>query len=212
MNKPLLRTGWLSSLLLAALIPLCVASLSAKAQTNRWYVEVLIDPISKAPILEARILSRMGYRFHITKRDDNSLWADFRVPRQIKKTINLKRLPTYWIDGADPVNLESLKELEVGFKPSLYEISEKRVQFILWLPSSRDKSRLPCVISCSEKHCISNTGPGRRNGTRQNPSEARKRSYCPDAQCSTITPQDTGFSETPRRDIRSSRAPLSRFL
>ena len=132
MNKPLLRSGWLSSLLLAALIPLCVASLSAKAQTDRWYVEVLIDPISKAPILEARILSRMGYRFHITKRDDNSLWADFRVPRQIKKTINLKRLPTYWIDGADPVNLESLKELEVGFKPSLYEISEKRVQFILW--------------------------------------------------------------------------------
>ena len=141
MDKPLLRTGWLSSLLLAALIPLFLASLSAKAQTNRWYVEILTDPISKAPILEARILSRMGFRFHIMKRDDNSLWAEFRMPKHVQKTISLKRLPTYWIDGDDPVNLDSLKELEVGFKPSLYEIREKSVQFILW--AALNKGQVP---------------------------------------------------------------------
>jgi len=132
MDKRLFRTGWHSGLLLALLVSFLVAATPARAQSIQWYIEVLTDPITKAPILEARILSRRGYRFHLMKRDDNSLWAEFRMPRHVEKMISRKRLPTYWIDGNDPVNLEALKELEVGFKPTLYEISEKGVQFILW--------------------------------------------------------------------------------
>lgn len=132
MDKKLFRTGWLSGFLLALPVALLLSVTPATAQTIQWYVEVLTDPITKSPILEARILSRLGYRFHLMKRDDNSLWAEFRMPRHVEKLISRKRLPTYWIDGNDPVNLESLKELEVGFKPTLYEISEKSVQFILW--------------------------------------------------------------------------------
>ncbi len=115
-----------AAFLLASLAP------RVQAQTIQWYVEVLTDPITKAPVLEARILTRKGYRFHFQKRDDNSLWAEFRMPRHIEKNISRKRLPTYWIDGRDPVNLESLKELEVGFKPTLYDITEKGVHFIIW--------------------------------------------------------------------------------
>jgi hypothetical protein len=115
-----------------ALGVLTTLSSGARAQTIQWYVEVLTDPITKAPVLEARILTRKGYRFHFQKRDDNSLWAEFRMPRHVEKNISRKRLPTYWIDGRDPVNLESLKELEVGFKPTLYNIDEKSVYFIIW--------------------------------------------------------------------------------
>lgn len=122
-----------SALLLAAALILFAAFVpAARAQTIQWYVEVLTDPITKAPVLEARILTRLGYRFHFQKRQDNSLWAEFRMPRHVEKNISRKRLPTYWIDSRDPVNLESLKELEVGFKPTLYEITEKGVHFIVW--------------------------------------------------------------------------------
>lgn len=120
------------ALLLAALLSFGAPVLPASAQTIQWYVEVLTDPITKAPVLEARILTRKGYRFHFQKRDDNSLWAEFRMPRHIEKNISRSRLPTYWIDSRDPVNLESLKELEVGFKPTLYEITDKGVHFIVW--------------------------------------------------------------------------------
>ncbi len=118
--------------LIATMLILAAITSGARAQTIQWYVEVLTDPITKAPVLEARILTRKGYRFHFQKRDDNSLWAEFRMPRHVEKNISRKRLPTYWIDRRDPVNLESLKELEVGFKPTLYEITEKGVHFIVW--------------------------------------------------------------------------------
>jgi len=121
-----------ASVLIVAILALAAVSTGALAQTIQWYVEVLTDPITKAPVLEARILTRKGYRFHFQKRDDNSLWAEFRMPRHIEKNISRKRLPTYWIDDRDPVDLESLKELEVGFKPTLYRITEKGVQFIIW--------------------------------------------------------------------------------
>lgn len=136
MKQRRLQTGRLHSrlysLILVVLMVMLVFSTPARTQTIQWYIEVLTDPITKAPILEARILSNRGYRFHIMKRDDNSLWAEFRMPRHVEKTISRKRLPTYWIDGNDPINLEALKKLEVGFKPTLYEIDEKGVRFILW--------------------------------------------------------------------------------
>lgn len=102
------------------------------AAPARWFVEVLTDPVSQKPVLEARILTRLGYRVHLLRMPDNSIWADFRLPRSVRKQLTSNRLPIYWVDDFDPIDLERLKELEVGFKPTLYRQAGKQVQFIVW--------------------------------------------------------------------------------
>lgn len=126
---PIVRT-WLAVFL--ALVGLGLSAGVATAQNIQWYVEVLNDPITQKPALEARILTAKGYRFHLMIRPDNSIWAEFRLPRQMEALVSPKRLPVYWVDNRDPTDLEKLKELEVGFKPTLYEIGEKLVRFIIW--------------------------------------------------------------------------------
>ena len=93
---------------------------------------MLTDPISQKPKLEARILTRMGYRIHLMRKPDRSIWAEFRLPRSIRKQLTSNRLPIYWVDDFDPIDLERLKELEIGFKPTLYRQVGKQVQFIVW--------------------------------------------------------------------------------
>lgn len=98
----------------------------------QWFVEVLEDPITKKPTLEARVVTRRGFRVHLLRQRDNSIWAAFRLPRSVRKQLTKKRLPIYWVDDFDPIDLERLKELEVGFKPTLYKLEGKQVDFIVW--------------------------------------------------------------------------------
>lgn len=107
-------------------------STHARAARVQWFVEVLIDPISKKPMLEARILTRRGFRFHLQHHRDSSIWAAFRLPRSVRKQLTSKRLPVYWVDDFDPIDLERLKELETGFKPTLYKLEGKQADFIVW--------------------------------------------------------------------------------
>lgn len=126
---PLART-----LLLLFLVPaLClIVPADARAQRIQWYVEVLTDPISGRPILEARILTRDGYRFRLMRNKDNSIWGHFSLPRSSQAMLTADRLPTYWVDENDPVDLEELKELEVSSEPTLYRVVGRDVQFIIW--------------------------------------------------------------------------------
>jgi hypothetical protein len=104
----------------------------AMAARVQWFVEILEDPITKKPALEARVLTRRGYRVHLLHHRDGSIWAAFRLPRSVRKQLTKKRLPIYWVDDFDPIDLERLKELEVGFKPTLYQLEGKQVDFIVW--------------------------------------------------------------------------------
>lgn len=98
----------------------------------QWFVEVLTDPVSKKPAIEARILTKEGYRLHIFKKQDDSIWARFRLPRTMRKQLTTKMLPTFWVDNFDPIELERLKKLEVGFNPTLYKQRGKQIEFIVW--------------------------------------------------------------------------------
>lgn len=104
----------------------------AEAARVQWYVEVLTDPISKQPILEARILTRDGYRFKLMRMDDNSIWGEFTLPRSSQAMLTPNRLPRYRVDDNDPFDLEELKKLEVGTDPTLYRVAGRAVQFIIW--------------------------------------------------------------------------------
>ena len=119
-------------LLAAHLVVILLVASPAQAQRIQWFVEVLTDPISKRPILEARILTRDGYRFRLMRRKDNSIWGQFSLPRSSQAMLTSDRLPTYWVDENDSVNLEELKELEVGSEPTLYRVAGRDVQFIIW--------------------------------------------------------------------------------
>ncbi len=114
------------------LVAFLIAAAPAQAQRIQWFVEVLTDPISKRPILEARILTRDGYRFRLMRRKDNSIWGQFSLPRSSQAMLTTDRLPSYWIDDNDPVNLEELKDLEFGTEPTLYRVAGRDVQFIIW--------------------------------------------------------------------------------
>lgn len=127
---PLART-FLILVSLALALPLLAAS-DAQAQRIQWYVEVLTDPISGRPILEARILTREGYRFNLLRKKDNSIWGQFSLPRSSQAMLTPDNLPTYWIDEGDPVDLEELKALEVSSEPTLYKVAGRDVQFIIW--------------------------------------------------------------------------------
>lgn len=105
---------------------------SASAARVQWYVEVLTDPISKGPILEARVLTQEGYGFKLMRRKDNSIWGEFHLPRSSQAMLTSDRLPVYRIDQNDPVDLEELKRLEVGSEPTLYKIAGRAIQFIIW--------------------------------------------------------------------------------
>lgn len=104
----------------------------ASAQRIQWYVEVFDDPISGRPILEARILTRDGYRFQLMRMKDNSIWGQFSLPRSSQAMLTPDRLPIYRIDEHDAVDLEELKALEVSSEPSLYKVAGRDVQFIVW--------------------------------------------------------------------------------
>lgn len=104
----------------------------ALGQQIQWYVEVVTDPISGRPILDARILTREGYRFKLMRRKDNSIWGQFSLPRSSQAMLTPDRLPTYRIDEGDPINLEELKKLEVSSEPTLYKVAGRDVQFIIW--------------------------------------------------------------------------------
>jgi hypothetical protein len=105
---------------------------TAYAARVQWFVEVLTDPVSKKPFIEARVLTRAGFRLHIFRKKDNSIWARFRLPRSMRKQLTKNKLPTFWIDNFDPIELEQLKKLEIGFNPTLYKQSGKQIEFIVW--------------------------------------------------------------------------------
>jgi len=105
---------------------------SASAARVQWYVEVLTDPISKQPVLEARVLTQEGYGFRLMRMKDNSIWGGFDLPRSSQAMLTSDKLPTYSIDGNDPIDLEELKKLEVGSEPTLYNIAGRAIEFIIW--------------------------------------------------------------------------------
>jgi hypothetical protein len=107
-------------------------SFPTSAARVQWFVEILQDPITKKPKIEARVLTRRGFRVHLLHQRDSSIWAAFRLPRSVRKQLTKKRLPVYWVDDFDPIDLERLKELEVGFKPTLFKLEGKQVDFIVW--------------------------------------------------------------------------------
>ncbi|MDF1793291.1 MAG: hypothetical protein P1U88_15360 [Thalassobaculaceae bacterium] len=109
-----------------------IAARDALAQRIQWYVEVLDDPISGRPILEARILTRDGYRFKLMRMKDNSIWGQFSLPRSSQAMLTPDHLPTYRVDEHDSVNLDELKALEVTSEPTLYKVGGRDVQFIIW--------------------------------------------------------------------------------
>ena len=127
---PLARTLLILLAILSGL-PL-LAPRDAQAQRIQWYVEVLDDPISGRPILEARILTRDGYRFKLMRMKDNSIWGQFSLPRSSQAILTPDQLPVYRIDENDPVDLEELKALEVSTEPTLYKVAGRDVQFIIW--------------------------------------------------------------------------------
>ncbi len=127
---PLARTFLIALAILAAL-PLLGAG-EVRAQRIQWYVEVIEDPLSPRPILEARILTRDGYRFRLMRMKDNSIWGQFSLPRSSQAMLTPDHLPLYRIDEHDPVDLEELKALEVTSEPTLYKVAGRDVQFIIW--------------------------------------------------------------------------------
>lgn len=127
---PLARTFLILLTVLLALP--AISARDALAQRIQWYVEVLTDPISGRPILEARILTREGYRFNLLRKKDNSIWGQFSLPRSSQAMLTPDNLPTYWVDESDPINLEDLKALEVSSEPTLYKVAGRDVQFIIW--------------------------------------------------------------------------------
>jgi hypothetical protein len=123
------------ALLLVGLMLLTVAILApapAHAQRIQWFVEVQDDRITGRPQLEARILTREGFRFKLLRRKDNSIWGQFSLPRSSQAMLTPDRLPTYWVDDNDPIDLEELKQLEVSSEPTLYRVAGRDVQFIIW--------------------------------------------------------------------------------
>ncbi len=70
--------------LVAAVLAIAAVAFAtpATAQRVQWYVEALTDPISKTPILEARVLTQNGYAFKLMRMNDNSIWGSsvFHVP------------------------------------------------------------------------------------------------------------------------------------
>jgi len=119
-------------LLVAASLALAVVSAPAAAQRIQWYVEALSDPISNKPVLEARVLTHDGYAFKLMRRNDNSLWGEFTLPRSSRATLSTEQLPIYRIDGHDPVDLNDLKKLEISEEPTLYRVEGRTARFILW--------------------------------------------------------------------------------
>ena len=119
-------------MLLTLIISLTCLSATGHAARVQWFVEVLTDPVSKKPFIEARILTRKGFRLHIFRKKDNSIWARFRLPRSVREQLTKNKLPTFWVDNFDPVELEQLKKLEIGFNPTLYKQSGKQIEFIVW--------------------------------------------------------------------------------
>lgn len=120
-------------LMAAAAVLLCtLAATAAGAARVQWYVEVLTDPISKKPLLEARVLTQEGYGFKLMRLNDNSIWGEFSLPRSSDAMLTSDRLPTYRVDTHDPIDLEELKKLEVGSDPTLYRIVGRSIQFIIW--------------------------------------------------------------------------------
>ena len=121
-------------LILLAILAACsvLSAREAAAQRIQWYVEVLEDPLSNRPILEARILTREGYRFQLMRRKDNSIWGQFSLPRSSQASLTPDHLPVYRIDDNDPVDLEELKALEVTSEPTLYRVAGRDIQFIIW--------------------------------------------------------------------------------
>ena len=124
-----MRRIWL---ILAMLLTLVLPARTTDAARIQWYVEVLEDPISKKPVIEARVLTALGYHFDLRRREDNSIWAHFELPRSVRTMFSSRRLPTYWIDDNDPINLEQLKALEIGFTPTLYKVQGQELDFIVW--------------------------------------------------------------------------------
>ena len=127
---PLARIFLILLTVLAALPVL--GAYEAQAQRIQWYVEVIEDPLATRPILEARILTRDGYRFKLMRMKDNSIWGQFSLPRSSQAMLSPDHLPTYRIDENDPVDLEELKKLEVSSEPTLYKVVGRDVQFIIW--------------------------------------------------------------------------------
>jgi len=122
----------LLALIAPALLTIMLDAAPASAQRIQWFVEVVTDPISQRPLLEAHILTREGYRFQLRRRTDNSIWGQFTLPRSSQATLTSDQLPVYRVDDHDPTDLELLKELESGSEPTLYKIEGRSIQFILW--------------------------------------------------------------------------------
>ena len=102
---------YLYSITITFVVAIATTSIECQAARVQWFVEVLTDPVSKKALIEARILTKDGYRLHIFKKKDDSIWARFRLPRTMRKQLTSKKLPTFWIDTFDPIELEFINSL-----------------------------------------------------------------------------------------------------
>ncbi|MBT5264119.1 MAG: hypothetical protein HOL85_04760 [Rhodospirillaceae bacterium] len=122
---------WLMRLMAVMVLALIIAT-PASALRIQWYVEVLAHPVTRKPVLEARVLTQRGFRFHVGLHEDRSVWGEFRLPRSSRDQLTTNRLPIYWIDDNDPIDLDKLKQLEVGFTTTLFKHEGQNLKFIIW--------------------------------------------------------------------------------
>src|SRR3546814_19936998 len=82
-------------LLATAVGLLCaLTGFAAEAARVQWYVDVHTDPIGKRPIMEARVLTQEGFGFKLMRRNDNSPWGEFTLPRSSEAMLTPDRLPS----------------------------------------------------------------------------------------------------------------------
>src|SRR3546814_16342533 len=102
-------------LLATAVGLLCaLTGLAAEAARVQWYVDVHTDPIGKRPIMEARVLTQEGVGFKLMRRNDNSLWGEFTLPRSSEAMLTPDRLPSYPPADNDPSAPEGPQKLGGG--------------------------------------------------------------------------------------------------
>src|SRR3546814_19160547 len=93
-------------LLATAVGLLCaLTGLAAEAARVQWYVDVHTDPIGKRPIMAARVLTLEGFGSKLMRRNDNSLWGEFPLPRSRDTTLTPDRFPSYSIDDTYTTHL-----------------------------------------------------------------------------------------------------------
>lgn len=102
------------------------------SKERQWVVDVIGEKDDGARQMEAYIFTADGHHFRIFRRDDRSVWAELRLPRASEDRMTARYLPVYQVDDNPPHDLESLKQLEIGSKPQLYNVVDRTAAFLLW--------------------------------------------------------------------------------